>query len=108
LVVGGLSLDLTTFQVSTPILKDTQLTSTEFRLLHHLMAAPNQAHSVRELLDRVWQYPPGTGDPDLVRAHVRNLRAKLEPDPGNPQYIHTIHGIGYTVKSDPATPQAGS
>ncbi len=99
LIVGGISLSPTTFQVSTELLKDTQLTSTEFRLLHHLMTAPDQAHSVRELLDRVWQYPPGTGDPDLVRAHIRNLRAKLEPDSSSPQFIHTIHGVGYMVKS---------
>ena len=96
--VGGLSLDGNTFQVSTPHIKDVQLTSTEFRLLHHLMSHPNQAHSVHNLLDAVWQYPHGTGDPDLVRAHIRNLRAKIEPDSRHPTYIHTIHGVGYMVK----------
>jgi DNA-binding response OmpR family regulator len=75
-----------------------QLTSTEFRLLEHLMEGPGQAHSVNELLEVVWQYPPGTGDPDLVRAHIRNLRSKLEKDPSAPIYLHTIHGIGYMVK----------
>lgn len=99
LVVGDISLDPTTCQVSTKVLHDRQLTLTEFRLLHHLMSVPNHAHSIRELLDRVWQYPPGTGDPDLVRAHIRNLRAKLEDDPGSPQHIHTIHGVGYMVRS---------
>ncbi len=97
--VGGLTLDQHKFQVSTPERKNIQLTSTEFRLLHHLMSAPDQAHSVRDLLDKVWEYPHGAGDPDLVRAHIRNLRAKLEPDSSRPVYIHTIHGIGYMVKS---------
>ncbi len=98
LKVGELELDLGTFQVSTPARKNIQLTSTEYRLLHHLMLHPNRAHSVRELLDEVWQYPSGTGDPDLVRAHIRNLRAKIEPDSRTPRYIHTIHGVGYMVK----------
>lgn len=99
LKVGELVLDTYTFQASTPAEKNIQLTSTEYRLLNHLMAAPDQAHSVHELLDAVWDYPAGTGDPDLVRAHIRNLRAKIEPDSRHPTYIHTIHGVGYMVKS---------
>lgn len=98
LAIGDLMLDPKTFQASTPLLKNIQLTSTEYRLLHYLMAGPNRAHSVRDLLDAVWQYPTGAGDPDLVRAHIRNLRAKLEPDSRYPVYIHTIHGVGYMVK----------
>ncbi len=98
LVTGELELDPKTFQASTPSTGNVQLTSTEYRLLHYLMSSPNQAHSVRDLLDAVWQYPPGTGDPDLVRAHIRNLRAKIEPNSRRPSYIHTIHGVGYMVK----------
>jgi len=99
LIVGDLRLDASTFQASTSVDADIQLTSTEFRLLQHLMEEPDTAHSVHDLLDAVWQYPPGTGDPDLVRAHIRNLRAKLEPDSRQPRYIHTIHGVGYMVKA---------
>ncbi len=99
ITVGDLYLDPHTFQVSTSRQQSIQLTSTEFRLLHRLMSRPNHAHSVRELLDAVWQYPPGTGDPDLVRAHIRNLRAKLEPGDDHPTYIHTIHGVGYMIRT---------
>lgn len=98
LSVGDLMLDPAAFRVSTALLHNIQLTSTEYRLLRYLMSSPNHAHSVRDLLDAVWQYPRGTGDPDLVRAHIRNLRAKLEPDSAHPVYIHTIHGVGYMVK----------
>ncbi|MBN1427670.1 MAG: response regulator transcription factor [Anaerolineae bacterium] len=98
LSIGELVLDPKTFQASTPHIGNIQLTSTEYRLLHFLMSSPNRAHSVRDLLDAVWQYPSGSGDPDLVRAHIRNLRAKLEPDSQYPVYIHTIHGVGYMVK----------
>jgi DNA-binding response OmpR family regulator len=96
--VGSLVLDSDTFQVSTAREEHIQLTSTEFRLLEHLMTQPNRAHSVRELLDAVWHYPHGTGDPDLVRAHIRNLRTKIEIDTQAPQYIQTIHGVGYMIK----------
>jgi two-component system response regulator RpaA len=96
--VGGLKLDSDTFQVTTEEEGPVQLTSTEYRLLEHLMSQPNRAHSVRELLDAVWHYPHGTGDPDLVRAHIRNLRTKIEVDTRTPHYIQTIHGVGYMIK----------
>lgn len=98
LSVGGLVLDPRTFRVSTAEIKAIQLTSTEYRLLHQLMSMPDHPHSVRELLDTVWQYPDGAGDPDLVRAHIRNLRAKLEPDSEHPIYIQTLHGVGYLIR----------
>jgi DNA-binding response OmpR family regulator len=102
LEVGGLILNSKTLQVSTPHAASIQLTSTEFKLLYHLMTAPNQVHSVRDLLDGVWKYPDGSGDPDLVRAHIRNLRAKIERDPRSPEFVKTIHGIGYLIE-DPST-----
>jgi two-component system, OmpR family, response regulator RpaA len=73
-----------------------QLTSTEHRLLRYLMEHPNQALSPSHLLQMVWEYPPNTGDPDLVRAHVRNLRAKIEKNTER-RYIRTIHGVGYMI-----------
>jgi DNA-binding response OmpR family regulator len=72
------------------------LTLTEYRLLKHMMEHPNQALSLSDLLQSVWDYPPDTGDPDLVRAHVRNLRRKLDED-DNQRYIRTVHSIGYMM-----------
>lgn len=72
------------------------LTLTEYRLLRHMMEHPNQALSLSDLLQSVWDYPPNTGDPDLVRAHVRNLRKKLDPD-DTQRYIRTVHSIGYMM-----------
>lgn len=74
------------------------LTTTEYRLLRYLMEHSDQALSLSELLQSVWDYPPNTGDPDLVRAHVRNLRKKLEAD-DNQRYIRTVHGIGYMISN---------
>jgi DNA-binding response OmpR family regulator len=96
LEVAGLQLDTTTFQAWTED-GTIQLTSTESRLLEHMMRSAGKPQSVDSLLQAVWEYPPDVGDPDLVRTHIKNLRRKLESDPGNPRYVRTIHGLGYIV-----------
>lgn len=97
LELNGLKLDSDTYRA---IVEDDviQLTQTEHRLLRYLMEHPNQALSPSHLLQAVWEYPPNTGDPDLVRAHVRNLRAKVENGHSR-RYIRTIHGVGYMISS---------
>jgi DNA-binding response OmpR family regulator len=97
LTLGGLELDSNTHQVSVNNNPPIQLTATEHRLLRYLMEHANQALSPYHLLEAVWDYPPETGDPDLVRAHVRNLRAKLETGEDGPRFIRTIHGVGYMI-----------
>ncbi len=95
LQINDLKLDSDTYQVYLDD-ETIQLTSTEHRLLRYLMEHVNQALSPGHLLQAVWEYPPNTGDPDLVRAHVRNLRAKIENEPDR-KYIRTIHGVGYMI-----------
>lgn len=97
LELNGLRLDSDTYRVFTEG-EAIQLTSTEHRLLRYLMEHANQALSPSHLLQAVWEYPPNTGDPDLVRAHVRNLRAKIERSPDR-KYIRTIHGVGYMISN---------
>jgi DNA-binding response OmpR family regulator len=96
LVIGDLRLDSSTHQIYISNLPPIQLTATEHRLLRYLMEHANQALSPQHLLEAVWDYPPNTGDPDLVRAHVRNLRAKLDVDDLSTA-IRTIHGVGYMI-----------
>jgi DNA-binding response OmpR family regulator len=97
LQLNGLLLDSDTYQVTVDDMT-IQLTSTEHRLLRYLMEHPNQALSPGHLLQAVWEYPPNTGDPDLVRAHVRNLRAKIEHGTRR-RFIRTIHGVGYMIST---------
>ncbi len=97
LQLNDLRLDSDTYQVTVDN-TSIQLTSTEHRLLRYLMEHPNQALSPSHLLQAVWEYPPNTGDPDLVRAHVRNLRAKIEKG-ARRKYIRTIHGVGYMIST---------
>lgn len=94
--VGFLSLDPRTFRVSVED-KTILLTPVEYELLHYLMIHAGEAVSSERLLQEVWEYPPGTGDPNLVRAHIRNLRFKIEPAPNNPIYIQTIPRHGYIL-----------
>ena len=96
LVAGSLTLNLHTCQVRVGE-KTAQLTPTEFDLLHHLMAHPGETFSSQQLVRQVWDYPPGTADPSLVRWHIKNLRAKIERDPARPVHIRTIPRHGYIL-----------
>lgn len=97
LTINHIRLDSDTFQVTNGS-HVAQLTATEHRLLRFLMEHAGQALSTQKLLEKVWDYPPRTGDPDLVRAHIRNLRQKIEPDDTKREdFIRTIHGVGYMI-----------
>jgi DNA-binding response OmpR family regulator len=97
LQLGNLRLDSDTYQAHVRD-QTVQLTTTEHRLLRYFIENADQALSLSHLLQAVWEYPEDAGDPDLVRAHVRNLRAKIEIDPDR-KYIRTIHGVGYMIPS---------
>jgi DNA-binding response OmpR family regulator len=70
------------------------LTPTEFELLATLMANPGRAFSRMELLERV-QGEAFAAYERTIDAHVKNLRAKIEPEPSDPRYILTVFGVGY-------------
>ncbi len=97
LQVRRLTLNSDTYQVMVEGRSPIQLTATEHRLLRYMMENAQQPLSPQRLLEAVWEYPPYTGDPDLVRVHVRNLRSKLESDTRQPEFIQTVHGVGYTL-----------
>jgi DNA-binding response OmpR family regulator len=75
------------------------LTPTEFELMAILMTNPNRAFSRMQLLERLQgeAYAPYER---TIDAHIKNLRAKIEPDPSNPQHILTVFGVGYKFVTD--------
>jgi DNA-binding response OmpR family regulator len=77
----------------TPI----HLTRTEFRLLCELASAPQRVFSRELLLERVWSYDY-FGDGRIVDVHVRRLRTKIETDPGQPELLVTVRGLGYKLQ----------
>ncbi len=70
------------------------LTPTEFSLLVSLAEQPGRVFSRLQLLEAT-QGSAYEGYERTIDAHIKNLRAKLEPDPKNPQYIETVFGVGY-------------
>ncbi len=93
---GELHIDLARRRV-TRAGKGIHLTRTEYNLLHELAAHRNQILLHSQLLSAVWgsEY---RDDLDYLRAYIRYLRRKLEPDPANPRYIVTCQGVGYMLE----------
>jgi DNA-binding response OmpR family regulator len=72
------------------------LTPCEYRLLLALAQMPGRVYSRFELINRVQGYDY-EGYERTIDAHVKNLRRKIEPDPAQPRYIETVHGVGYRL-----------
>lgn len=77
--------------------KEINLTAKEFDMLELLANHPGKVYSRDQLLDTIWGYDY-PGDVRTVDVHVRRLREKIEPNPGQPEYIHTKWGVGYYFK----------
>jgi two-component system, OmpR family, alkaline phosphatase synthesis response regulator PhoP len=71
-----------------------ELSAKEFKLLRYLIEHRGAALSRNELLDQVWGYDTSVST-RTVDVHVAWLRQKIEPNQRHPQYILTIHGLGY-------------
>jgi DNA-binding response OmpR family regulator len=97
LTARDLKLDLLSREV-TCLRGAVILTPTEFTLLEYMMRNAGTLLPTSQILEEVWNYPPGIGDPTLVRIHIRNLRKKLEEDPVHPDYVRTVGRQGYTIK----------
>src|SRR5713226_5833629 len=76
--------------------KLARLTSTESKLLHLLAVNADHVCTASQIVSHVWGFE-NDGDSGLIKAHIRHLRQKIEPDPGNPRYILTVPGVGYTL-----------
>ncbi len=98
LLLGPLFLDPLTREVK---LHDhpVNLTAKEFILMEYLMRHVGLALSRHAILDHVWGYDY-YGDPRTVDVHIRRLREKIEPDPGQPHFIVTVPGVGYKFQVD--------
>ena len=70
------------------------LTQRELDLLIFLARHPGRIFSRDDLMERVWELAYYS-DSSTVTVHMRRLRAKIEPDPGNPRHIQTVWGVGY-------------
>ena len=95
LVFGALELDESTREVlvrGAPV----NLTAKEFDLLAFLARHRKQVFSRQQLMDAVWGYEAAV-DTGTVTVHIRRLREKIEADPAQPKWIHTVWGVGYRL-----------
>jgi DNA-binding response OmpR family regulator len=90
---NGLRIDVPRRQVEIDG-RSVQLTYVEFELLRTLASQPGRVFSRKALLEELWggaEYR----EPRTIDVHVRHLREKLERDPSDPEFIHTVRGAGY-------------
>ncbi|MFZ2146554.1 MAG: response regulator transcription factor [Sedimentisphaerales bacterium] len=73
---------------------EIKLSPKEFSLLEFFVKKPGRALTRDEILNMVWGYDSYIGSRSIDR-FVTTLRNKIEPDPHNPMFIHTIREIGY-------------
>lgn len=76
--------------------EEVSLTAKEFELLHQFAKHPGRVYSRAQLLDLVWGHGY-QGFDHTVNSHINRLRAKLEHNPADPQYILTVWGVGYKL-----------
>jgi DNA-binding response OmpR family regulator len=76
-----------------------ELTPSEFEILRAMLNAPGRVFSRLQLLEAA-QGQAYEGYERTVDTHVKNLRRKIEPDPPNPIYIMTVHGLGYKLREE--------
>ena len=79
--------------------RSVDLTPSEFDLLAALMNSPGRVYSRLDLLD-VIQGVRYEGYERTIDTHVKNLRAKIEPDPRSPHYVETVYGVGYRFRRE--------
>lgn len=90
---GVIRLDRSAHEV-TVLGRTVDLAAREFELLDFMMENQGRVLTREALLNGVWGRD-FFGDPRTVDVHIRWLREKLESDPGTPEYIHTVRGVGY-------------
>jgi len=96
LVVGPIRMDLDKHQVTVNAIA-IAFPLKEFELLEYLMRNSGRVLTRSQLIDRVWGNDY-YGDTKTLDVHIKRLRAKIEVDPANPKFIHTIRGLGYKLE----------
>src|SRR3989454_5568855 len=101
LQLGGAEIDLVR-QTARLGRKTLHLTAKEYSMLRLMAETPGEPISRERFLDVVWGY---TAFPTTrtVDNHIASLRSKLEPNPDEPRWIKTVHGVGYKLEPQQRT-----
>jgi two-component system alkaline phosphatase synthesis response regulator PhoP len=95
---GDITLDVARHAVEVSG-RRVELTPSEFDLLAALLREPGRVFTRLQLLEAS-QGGAYTGYERTVDAHIKNLRAKIEPDPRHPRYVQTVFGVGYRFSDE--------
>ena len=68
----------------------------EFELLEMFLRNPDRVLTRGQLIDRIWG-PNYVGDTKTLDVHVKRVRAKIEVNPGHPELLQTVRGLGYKL-----------
>lgn len=98
ITVGDTALDLSELQFSLPSHPPISLTPTEMKILECLMRNANTIITREALIERTWGFECDDFG-NRVDVYIRRVRAKIELDPGDPAFIHTIRGTGYMFRA---------
>lgn len=77
--------------------KEIYLTSSEFLIIDYLYKNLDRVISSNELLENVMGYEKEQGNSAIIRAHIKNIRTKIEQDAATPKILVNIQGRGYTL-----------
>jgi DNA-binding response OmpR family regulator len=94
-VLGDLAINFVERQVSVAG-HDVSLSATEYKILYELASHAGRALTYDRILQQVWG-PEYSGETELVRSFIRNLRRKLGDDARNPRFILTERQVGYRM-----------
>ncbi len=95
---GGLSIDIEHSEASKNG-EELSLTKSEWRILSSMARYPKKVFTREELLEIVFGDEADSFD-RAIDTHIKNLRKKVENDSKNPEYIRTVHGVGYKFGGD--------
>ncbi len=99
--LGDVRLDLSLRKATGPT-GEVHLTPIEFRVIESLARRAGKIVMQNDLIREVWG-PTHVGDTRNLRVAIRNLRAKIEPDPRRPRYLLTEIGLGYRLQTGDAS-----
>ena len=92
---GDMSVDFERMQVYISD-EPVKLSVTEYRILELLIKNKGRVLTRDMIIQKIWDDNENYVDENTLNVHIRRLRQKIEKDAGNPEYVITVFGIGYT------------
>lgn len=75
--------------------EELDLTASEYKLLRLFMEHPDMVLSAEQILNKLWDCKESYVDSNTLTVYIRRLRTKIEDEPGRPEKIVTVRGMGY-------------